>query len=77
MQNLANLDKPVITEEQLRESLNLTLDDGYEAYEIAGLTILPSVILENCDPTAYRIALSEHADFLLEEGGIRTQYYTD
>lgn len=77
MNDLANLDKPVITEEQLRESLNLMLDDGYEPYEIAGLSILPSIILENCDPTAYRIALSEHADFLLEEGGIRTEHYTD
>jgi hypothetical protein len=70
-------EKPVITSTQLEESLDLMLDDGYEAYEIAGLSILPSTILKNCDPVAYRIALSEHADFLLEEGNIRTEYYTD
>jgi hypothetical protein len=77
MSELANLDKPVITEEQLRESFNLMLDDTYEPYELAGVSLLPSIVLENCDPTAYRVGLSEHADWLLEEGGIRTEHYTD
>lgn len=70
-------EKPVITGQQLEESLDLMLDETYQLYQIAGLSILPSTILKNCDPVAYRIALSEHADFLLEEGGIRTEYYTD
>jgi hypothetical protein len=70
-------EKPVITEEQLRESFNATLDDTHESFKIAGLSILPSIILENCDPVAYRIALSEHADWLFEEANIRTEHYTD
>jgi hypothetical protein len=74
---LANYDKPVITEEQLEESLDIWLNDSHPTYKIAGVEILPSEILRRCDPVAYRIALSDQADFLLEDGGIRTYGYTD
>jgi hypothetical protein len=38
------------------------LDDVYPTYAIAGITLYPSQILKNCDPIAYRIALSEIED---------------
>ena len=38
------------------------LDDVYPTYEIAGITLYPSQMLRNCDPIAYRIALSECED---------------
>jgi len=69
-------DKPVITEDQLRESFNLALDEQ-DLIKIGTLEYLPSVVLEAVDPIAYRIGLSEHADFLMEEGNIRTEGYTD
>jgi hypothetical protein len=74
---MVNHDKPVIIEAQLEESLDILLNDSYPTYKIAGVEILPSEILKRCDPVAYRIALSDQADFLLEDGGIRTYGYTD
>ena len=44
-----------MTEEQFDE----WLDDVYPTYKIAGVELYPSQILKNCDPIAYRIALSE------------------
>ena len=41
------------------EEFDEWLDDVYPTYEIAGITLYPSQILKNCDPIAYRIALSE------------------
>jgi hypothetical protein len=38
------------------------LDDVYPTYKIAGVELYPSQILKNCDPIAYRIALSEIED---------------
>ncbi len=74
---MVNHDKPVIIQEQLEESLDIFLNDSYPTFKIAGVEILPSEILKRCDPVAYRIALSDQADFLLEDGGIRTYGYTD
>jgi hypothetical protein len=41
------------------EQFDEWLDDVYPTYAIAGITLYPSQILKNCDPIAYRIALSE------------------
>jgi hypothetical protein len=38
------------------------LDDVYLPYHIEAITLRPSQILKNCDPIAYRIALSEWED---------------
>ena len=38
------------------------LDESYPEYSIAGITLSPSHILRECDPIAYRIALSEYED---------------
>jgi hypothetical protein len=47
-----------MTEEQFDD----WLDEVYPTYEIAGITLYPSQMLKNCDPIAYRIALSEYED---------------
>ena len=39
------------------------LDELYPEYSIAGITLTPSHILRECDPIAYRIALSEFEDY--------------
>jgi hypothetical protein len=41
------------------EEFDELLDELYPTYEIAGIALYPSQILKNCDPIAYRIALSE------------------
>jgi hypothetical protein len=38
------------------------LNEVYPEYSIAGITLTPSHILRECDPIAYRIALSEFED---------------
>jgi hypothetical protein len=38
------------------------LDQIHEEYSMGWLTFTPSQILFNCDPIAYRIALSEFED---------------
>jgi hypothetical protein len=43
------------------------LDQIHEEYSMGWLTFTPSQILFNCDPIAYRIALSEFEDFFPEE----------
>lgn len=49
------------------ERFDEMLDDSYEPYRIGELTFYPSDILYNCDPIAYRIAVSEHEDWEAEE----------
>lgn len=47
-----------MTEEKFDE----WLDDVYPVYRIGEMTFYPSQILKDCDPVAYRIALSEMED---------------
>lgn len=41
------------------EDFDEFLDETYPVYKIGVDTFYPSQILKNCDPIAYRIALSE------------------
>ena len=66
--------KALITEDELREQFNEALDEQ-ELIKIGTLEYLPSVVLAAVDPVAYRIGLSEYADFLAEDG-IQTAGYT-
>ena len=43
------------------------LDECYPEYSMGWITFTPSQILRECDPIAYRIALSEYEDFFSEE----------
>ena len=43
------------------------LDEIHQEYSMGWLTFTPSQILRECDPIAYRIALSEFEDFFPEE----------
>lgn len=53
-------------EQALKNRFNEMLDELHPIYEIAGVTLYPSQILKNCDPVAYRIALSEFEDYEAE-----------
>jgi hypothetical protein len=55
-----------VNQEEIEEQFDDWLDDVYPTYEIAGITLRPSQMLKNCDPIAYRIALSEY-DYREEE----------
>jgi hypothetical protein len=52
--------------EELKNSLEESLDDAYESYKIGDMTFHASTILRDCDPIAYGIALSEQADSMLD-----------
>lgn len=43
------------------------LNECYPEYSIAGATLTPAHILKECDPIAYRIALSEFEEEEEEE----------
>lgn len=49
------------------EAFDEFLDEVYPEVEVAGLTFLPSSILFNCDPIAYRIFCSDWEDSETEE----------
>jgi hypothetical protein len=44
------------------------LDECYPTYSINGMEYMPSAILKECDPIAYRVMFSEYADELAQEG---------
>ena len=45
-----------------------TLDECYEPYNMGGMEYMPSDILKECDPIAYRVGFSDYADSLAEDG---------
>ena len=53
-------------EMELRESFDQMLDEVYPEVKIGYSTFTASEILYCCDPVAYQIGLSEHADYLAE-----------
>lgn len=52
--------------QQLKDSLNDSLDDGYEMFKIGQLSFSPSAIVSSCDPVAYEMMLSEEADVMYD-----------
>lgn len=62
-----------ITENILNEQYQELLDQEGEV-EVAGQKFLPSVILMECDPVAYRIGLNDYADSLERDGYIIEGY---
>lgn len=67
----------VITEDEAEQMFDDYLDTSHEVYKIAGLTLYPSQILKDCDPTAYDISVSEFIDHLAENADIYVEGYTD
>jgi hypothetical protein len=57
-----------ISEGTLEEWFNDALDECNSDITIGTLTYDPSQVLKAVDPVAYRIGLSEHADYLEREG---------
>ena len=60
--------EPVLTEWEALELYNDSLDECYEPYNLNGMEYMPSTILKECDPIAYRVGFSDYADSLAEEG---------
>ena len=52
---------------QRNEDFDEMLDECYPTYSIGSMTFYPSQILFDCDPIAYRIAVSEYEDSIEEE----------
>jgi hypothetical protein len=52
---------------ELEEQFDEMLDETNELIKIGTLTYLPSQVLKNVDPIAYRIGLSEFEDYLDED----------
>jgi hypothetical protein len=57
----------IYTETEIEEQYNEMLDETNELIKIGNLTYLPSQVLKNTDPIAYRIGLSEFEDYLEED----------
>ena len=62
-----------ITENILNEMFQEALDSE-GAVKVAGQEFLPSVILQECDPIAYRTGLNDYADSLERDGYIIEGY---
>jgi hypothetical protein len=52
---------------EIEQSYSDLLDDIYPSYVINGMEYMPSDILKNCDPIAYRVGLSDYESELEEE----------
>lgn len=56
-----------MTELELEERFDEMLDESNEIIKIGTLTYLPSQVLKNTDPIAYRIGKYDFADMFLDE----------
>jgi hypothetical protein len=54
-------------EQRLAELFDDMLDETNPEVVIGGLTYLPSQVLKEVDPIAYRVGMSEYEDYLNEE----------
>jgi hypothetical protein len=52
---------------EIEDQFDEMLDESNELIKIGTLTYLPSQVLKNVDPIAYRIGLSEFEDYLEED----------
>lgn len=52
--------------QDLKNSLNESLDENYKIFNIGQLQFCPSTIVSKCDPIAYELMLSEEADVMLD-----------
>jgi hypothetical protein len=59
--------KTKMTQQELNDSFDETLDEVTELVKIGNLTYTPSEVLKKVDPIAYRVSVDEHADWLLED----------
>jgi predicted RNA-binding Zn-ribbon protein involved in translation (DUF1610 family) len=65
-----------VSKDKLEEWFDEVLDESNRDITIGTLTYSPSHVLKTVDSVAYRIGLSEHADYLAEDGYI-VEGYTD
>lgn len=56
----------MLTEYELEQQYKDMLDECYPSYIINGMEYMPSDILKECDPIAYRVGLSDYESSLEE-----------
>jgi len=61
-------EETMLTEDEAYEMYDEMLDQCYEPYNMSGMIYMPSDILKECDPIAYRVGFSDYADSLAEDG---------
>ena len=64
-------------EYQAIEQYKEFLDDVYPGITLAGSSFYASTILQDCDPTAFRIGLDEWITQEVEEGNIKVEGYEE
>jgi hypothetical protein len=63
------------SEQELIEQFNDYLDESQPEVSVAGYSYLPSRVLKDVDPIAYRTGLADYAD-LLTRNGYEVEGYT-
>ena len=58
----------MLTEDEAYEMYDDMLDQCYEPYNMSGMIYMPSDILKECDPIAYRVGFSDYVDTLAQDG---------
>ena len=58
----------MLAEYEAYEMYDEMLDQCYEPYNMSGMIYMPSDILKECDPIAYRVGFSDYADTLAQDG---------
>jgi len=61
-------EETMLTEEEAYEMYDEMLDQCYEPYNMSGMIYMPSDILKECDPIAYRVGFSDYVDTLAQDG---------
>ena len=51
------------------------LDECYEPYNLNGMEFMPSTILKECDPIAYRVGLADYIDSEARDGNFTVEGY--
>jgi hypothetical protein len=63
------------SEQELIQQFNDYLDESYPEVSVGGHSFLPSRVLKDVDPIAYRTGLADYAD-LLTKVGYEVEGYT-
>jgi hypothetical protein len=61
-------EETMLTEDEAYEMYDEMLDQCYEPYNMSGMIYMPSDILKECDPIAYRVGFSDYVDTLAQDG---------
>jgi len=68
-------DMETIQEHEAMERFDDMLDEVYEPYNMGGMEYMPSQILKECDPIAYRVSLADYIDAETIDGNFTVEGY--